>query len=131
MAHSPTTLVLASGIFDLALALFHMTFWTLFQWPASLGSLGNVNRKILYILNLAVTALFILAGVLLLAYSFEVSTTGLGVAMLWGWSFFWLARAALQPAMFGLKRPLSWLLFLVFLLGSGLHGFAALSRSAI
>ena len=131
MAHSSSALVMASGLFNLALALFHMTFWSLFQWPASLGSLGSVNRKILYVLNLAVTALFILAGVLLLAYSSEVSSTGVGAALLWGLSLFWLARAALQPPMFGLKRPLSLLLFLVFLIGSGLHGFAALSRSAI
>jgi hypothetical protein len=131
MAHYSSTLVVASGIFNLVLAVFHMSFWRLFQWPVSLGSLGHVNRQILYILNLAITALFILSGVLLLAYSSDVLTTGLGLALLWGLALFWLARAALQPFMFGLRRPLSVLLFLVFLLGAGLHGSAALSRSAI
>lgn len=126
MTHSSSALVIASGMFDLALALFHMTFWRLFGWPDSLGSLGSVNRQVLYILNLAVTALFILAGVLLLAYPEDVSQTGLGSAFLIGLSLFWLARAALQPPMFGLGRPLSAVLFGVFLLGSALHGFAAL-----
>jgi hypothetical protein len=131
MAHYSSALVVASGIFNLILALFHMSFWRVFQWPASLGSLGHVNRQILYVLNLAITALFILAGVLLLAYSRDVLTTELGLALLWGLSLFWLARAALQPVLFGLKRRLSMILFLVFLLGAGLHGSAALSRSAI
>lgn len=126
MTHSSSALIIASGMFDLALALFHMTFWRLFRWPDSLGSLGSVNRQVLYVLNMAVTALFILAGVLLLAYPEDVSQTGLGSALLVGLSLFWLSRAALQPPMFGLGRPLSLLLFLVFLLGSGLHGFAVL-----
>jgi hypothetical protein len=130
MARYSSELVVASGLFNLALAVFHISFWRLFQWPTSLGTLGHVNRQVLYILNLAITFLFILAGVLLLAYSTDVRTTELGRALLWGLSVFWLARAALQPIMFGLKHPLSMLLFLVFLLGAGLHGFSALSRSA-
>jgi len=118
--------VVASGVFDLALALFHATFWRLFRWPQSLGSLGHINRNILYILNLAVAALFTLMGALLITYRSDVATTSLGAALLWGLSLFWLARAALQPQMFGLKKPLSVVLFGVFLLGSILHGWAAL-----
>jgi hypothetical protein len=131
MAHSFSSLVVIAGIFNLAFAVFHMTFWRLFQWPASLGSMGHTNRGILYALNMAVTAFFILAGILLLTYSSDVQTTGLGLALLWGLALFWLVRAALQPPVFGLKRPLSIVLFLVFLLGAGIHGSAALSRSAI
>jgi hypothetical protein len=131
MAHSFSTFVVIAGIFNLAFALFHMAFWRLFQWPVSLGSMGHINRGILYVLNMALTAFFILAGVLLLAYTNDVETTGLGFALLWGLALFWLARAAVQPPVFGLKRPLSIVLFLVFLFGAGVHGLAAWSRSAI
>jgi hypothetical protein len=131
MSHSFSTFVVLAGIFNLAFALFHMAFWRLFQWPASLGSMGHINRGILYVLNLALTAIFILTGVLLLVYPDDVENTGLGLALLWGLTLFWLARAAVQPAVFGLKRRLSIVLFLVFLFGAGVHGLAAWSRSAI
>lgn len=117
--------VFSSGIFNLAFALFHIGFWRIFNWPGSLGSLGAVNRQILYVLNLAVTAFFMLSGALLLAYPDDVTSTGLGAALLWGLTLFWLLRAFLQPAMFGLQKPLSTVLFLVFLFGAGLHGWAA------
>jgi hypothetical protein len=131
MPYYPSALVLSAGVFNLALALFHICFWQLFRWPASLGSLGYVNRQILYILNMAIAALFVLLGILLLVHTTQVATTGLGSTLLWGMSLFWLARALLQPVMFGLKKPLSVLLFGVFLLGAALHGFAAYSRSGI
>lgn len=130
MTRSFQTLLLAAALFNLALAAFHMTFWKLFQWPVSLGPLGNINRGILYVLNLAVTAFFVLAGVLLLAYPHDVATTGLGQALLWGLAFFWLARSALQPAVFGFSKPASIGLFVVFLGGAALHGLAALTASA-
>lgn len=123
--------LVAAGIFNLAFAAFHISFWKLFRWPASLGSIGSINRSILYILNMAVTWLFALVGLLLLVYPGEVETTGLGWGLLWGMAFFWLARAAIQPPVFGLRKPLSMALFLIFLLGAALHGFAALSRSAV
>jgi hypothetical protein len=131
MAPSSSTLVVIAGVFNLAFAAFHVAFWRLFQWPASLGSLGRTNRGILYVLNMALAALFVLVGILLLAYSEDVATTGLGSALLWGMALFWLARAAVQAPVFGLKKPLSMILLAVFLFGSGVHGLAAWSRSAI
>jgi hypothetical protein len=130
MTLSSSGLVVSAGIFDFALALFHCTFWRLFRWPESLGSLGNVNRKILYILNLAVLALFVLAGTLLVTCTADVLGTRLGFTLLWGLSLFWFLRAVLQPVMFGLGRPLSIALFLVFLLGAGLHGLAAMTSGS-
>jgi hypothetical protein len=127
MVHYSSELAVAAGIFNLMLALFHMAFWRLFQWPGSLGSLGQVNRRILYVLNLAVTALFVLLGYLLIVHASEFASTHLGPALLWGLALFWLLRAALQPPLFGLTKPLSMGLFLVFLLGSALHGLAAWS----
>jgi hypothetical protein len=131
MARLFSTLVVIAGVFNLAFAAFHITFWRLFQWPASLGSIGHANRGILYVLNMALTAFFILVGVLLLAYSGDVASTGLGSALLWGLALFWLARAAVQAPVFGLRKPLSMMLLVIFLFGAGVHGLAAWSRSAL
>lgn len=131
MALDSTVLTIAAGAFNVALALFHSMFWRLFRWPESLGALGRVNRQILYILNLALIAQFLLAACLLLLFTDEVAQSTLGLALLWGLSLFWLARALLQPVIFGLAKPLSVVLFVVFLIGAGLHGLAAWSRGAI
>lgn len=127
MATHFATLVFISGVFNLAFAAFHLAFWKLFRWPEALGSMGPVNRGILYVANMALIVLFLLVGVLLLAFPDDVQSTGLGCALLAGMALFWLARAAVQPPVFGLRKPLSIILFLIFLFGAGAHGLAALA----
>ena len=48
-----TNWILAAGVFNLALAAFHLLFWRLFGWPESLAATGVVNRGVTQILNLA------------------------------------------------------------------------------
>jgi len=40
----------AAGLFDLALAVFHMLFWRLFGWPGRLAALDPVNRGLVPVL---------------------------------------------------------------------------------
>ena len=59
--------IFAAGAFNLALAVFHLCFWRLFRWPASLAESGSLNRNVTQILNLAITYLFALFGTHLLS----------------------------------------------------------------
>jgi hypothetical protein len=116
--------MLAAGVFDIALAAFHLSFWRVFNWPGSLVQSGTINRGVTQILNLAVTYFFVLSGLVCLLYPSELGATALGRFWLAAMAGFWLARALIQPSFFGLRHPVSLALFGVFIAGAIIHGMA-------
>jgi hypothetical protein len=126
MASTPSVWIFAAGVFDLALALFHLLFWRLFGWPRSLEASGSVNRGITQILNLAITYLFVLAALLCFLFPHELAATAMGRFWLFAMAGFWLARSLVQPLFFSLRHPLSLALFAAFLGGTALHIAAGL-----
>lgn len=111
------TLILVTALFNIGFGLFHLCFWRLFDWKVELGKLQPVNQGIVPVLNLALTFLFLLVGVILLIEPPIRSLIG-------GMALFWLFRAALQPPYFGLRHPLSKLMMVLFVAGSLLHATA-------
>jgi len=116
--------ILASGVFNLALGVFHLSFWRLFGWPKSLVESGTVNRGVTQILNWALTYLFVLSALICFLFPADVAGTQLGQYWLLGMAGFWLARALIQPTFFGLRHPLSVTALCVFVLGAIIHGIA-------
>jgi hypothetical protein len=116
--------IFASGVFNLALAAFHLLFWRLFRWPRSLSGSGDLNRSVTQILNLAITYLFTLAALVCFLFPSELTATTLGRFWLIAMAVFWLARALIQPPFFGLRHPLSVAIFCVFVLGAVIHAMA-------
>jgi Na+-transporting NADH:ubiquinone oxidoreductase subunit NqrD len=121
--------IFAAGVFNLALAAFHLSFWRLFNWPRSLAESGDVNRSVTQILNLAVTYLFGLSALVCFMFPAELASSALGRFWLVAMASFWLARALIQPSFFGLRHTLSLTLFGLFIVGAIVHGTAwALAR---
>jgi hypothetical protein len=116
--------ILAAGVFNLALAAFHLSFWRLFNWPDSLAESGALNRGVTQILNLAITYLFILCALVCFLFPAELTATSLGRFWLIAMAGFWLARALIQPVFFGLRHALSLALFCAFIVGAVVHGVA-------
>ena len=116
--------ILAAGAFNLALAIFHLSFWQLFGWPKTLAPGGAVNSRITQILNLAIAYLFVLAGLLCLLFPADMAASAVGNFWLASMAGFWLARAVIQPVFFGLRHPMSVVLFGVFILGAMVHGMS-------
>jgi hypothetical protein len=46
-------LLIAGGILNVIMAVFHMAFWSLFNWPEELPKLSPENRGIMSMLNVA------------------------------------------------------------------------------
>ena len=122
--------ILAAGVFNLALAAFHLLFWRLFGWPATLAASGTVNRGVTQILNLALTYLFGLAAGICLLFAADIAATALGRFWLAAMAGFWLARALIQPSFFGLRHALSLVLFGIFIVGALIHGVAWATASS-
>ena len=117
----PETLVVAGGVFSAAFAVFHLFFWRLFRWKTDLATLTSLNRAIVQILNLCLTFVFVVFAYLSLMHSVELLATDLGNSLLFLIAVFWYLRAVEQILFFGLRRPLSIMFFVLFLVGGSLY----------
>lgn len=121
MSKNQSVLLLISAVYSMAFAVFHIFFWRLFEWRKDLGRLTFINRSVMQILNLCLIFVFVLFACLAVAHREEMICTALGRSLLAGISLFWLLRMIEQVFFFGLKRPLSIFLTLVFLVGAILY----------
>jgi len=110
-------ILIIGGAFHLAFAVFHMCFWKLFRWKEDLDKLRHVNRAVMQILNLCLTYLFIVFGILSIIYRQEMISTNLGNALLVSIAVFWILRMIEQLIFFGLKSTRSIVFTFLFILG--------------
>ena len=110
-------LIMFGGVFHLGFAVFHLFFWRLFRWKKDLAQLTYINRAVMQILNLCLTFVFIAAAYLSFFYSVELISSPLGQAVLILISAFWFLRIIEQLVFFGLRKRLSVILTLLFVMG--------------
>ncbi|MCB1553209.1 MAG: hypothetical protein KDJ14_05325 [Xanthomonadales bacterium] len=104
-------------------ALFHLLFWRLFDWPASLRTAGTANRAILPIANACLIYLFSAVGAVCLMFPQALLHSELGRALLAGMAGFWCLRLLLQFAYLRRRHPLVQGLNVAFVLGAGLFAW--------
>ena len=110
------------GYFNIALVVFHLLFWRLFNWPETLQPLSSLNRSIMQVMNLVLIFIFAMFAYLSLVHTWELYYTTLGRAVLLSVAVIFLLRALLQVIFFQLKHVASVVLLLAFItaLGVGL-----------
>lgn len=121
------TAMKAAGWFDIALAVFHMAFWRIFAWHQELARPLPTNGAIMRVLNIQMTLLFALFGILFLWSADEPFVPFFERMAMWIWSAFWVLRAVLQPVYFP-RGIVSGGFTVLFGLGAALHIVAAFAR---
>jgi len=119
-------LLFTGGIFNLGFGIFHLFFWKLFDWKNDLASLSFINRNVMQVLNLCLAFVFFVFAYISVFHSSEMLTTGLGSALIFAISIFWFLRAIEQIIFFTLRKPISWILFILFPLGGASYGALAI-----
>lgn len=119
-----TTLAFLAGLFNIGFAVFHLGFARLFRWQRKLAVLDPLNRGLMHVINLALTAMFLVVGLALAAEPHQSASTALGRWLLGGMTAFWIARFLVQKPYFGLRHPMAIGLAIVFVAGAALHGAA-------
>ncbi len=117
----PEQLILVAGVYNFLFAGFHLMFWRLFHWRVELARLTSVNRAVVQVLNLCLTFVFVIFGILALMHGPDLVSTPLGRSLLALIALFWLLRAAEQMIFFGMRHWVSWIFTVVFVAGSAFH----------
>lgn len=108
--------VFAAALFDVAIFVFHVLFWRLFRWPASLEASGRLNSAITQTLNVMLTYVFAVYAVALFWQGREA-----GPALLLPAVGFGVLRIWLQLRLFGVESRLSRIFTGLMVLGTFLH----------
>lgn len=117
------TYIIIGGIYNLGLAIFHILFWKIFNWKKELRLLNSVNRSTIQVLNIFLIAVFLIFGYISIFHTNELSSTSLGITLLFSFSLFWFFRAFAQIYFYGLKNRISFILFMVFILGGLIYTY--------
>lgn len=117
---------MAGGVLTAGFAVFHLFFWKLFRWNWDLAKLTSVNRAIVQILNLCLIFAFVIFAYLSLAHTAALLATDLGRSLLFLIAVFWYLRAVEQVVFFGLRKPVSIMFFVLFLVGGSLYALPLL-----
>ena len=121
------TLIKIGGLLNLALAMFHLLFWRLFNWREDLRSLSHLNRGIMQALNMTLTVVFIAFAYLSLVHTYELYLTTLGRSLLLSISVMFMLRAIMQVVYFRLMHWGSTAFLVLFIAGGLLYGIPAIS----
>ena len=107
-------LIIAGGVYNIALILFHVMFWRIFKWPETLNSLNYVNKATIQVLNISITFIFFIFSYISFALTQELINTPLGNSLLALMSGLWLFRAVQQVIFYKLKHKASVVLTFFF-----------------
>lgn len=122
-------LIKAGGVCNIALVIFHLLFWRIFDWKADLRNVSVLNRAIMQVLNVSLTLTFMIFGYISLAHTDELLSTALGRSLLVLMALFWFARSIEQIVFFKLKHWGSVAFLAFFLTGALLYAIPAMCNT--
>jgi len=120
-------LVRGAGLATLCFAAYHAALPRLMNWHEDLESLYIANRKVVRALNIGVTYLLVVMGLLSLLAAPDLLSTALGRWVLWGLAGFWALRVGIQVVVFGYEWKPSYALTAAFVVMTVLYGAAVVS----
>jgi len=130
-------LIYAGGAYQLVWAFAHLQFPKQLDWGHALAKLDDFNRILMLIFSKLLLVFYLGTALICFMHARELLDTNIGLTVLLFLSAYWLVRALLQVQYFGFKRAnalnvklsssgisnqaVSYILFVIFLVGSGLY----------
>ena len=116
-----TLLLHLCGIYNLAFAIFHISFWKIFKWNEDLKRNSVGNRAIIQILNIRLIYIFLLMAFIYFFYPDQLIETKIGFVLLIGFLGFWIGRTVEQFIFLRVKSKMVTILTVVFFIGIIIH----------
>lgn len=113
-------LVFAAGVFNGLFAVFHMFFWKLFNWPASLAALDATNRELMPIFNIHTVFVLVFFAYACFAHAKDLAQIRMGRRVSLAIGGFWILRTVNEFLYFDSAQPKSQILAAVFVSGAAL-----------
>lgn len=109
------------GIYNLLLAVFHISFWKIFRWEETLDKGTKATKIVTQIMNIQLIYLFLFMAFIYLFFTKELLNSKIGNAILIGYAGFWAVRFVQQFIFLKQKGKFVIGLTILFLVGAVLH----------
>lgn len=116
-----TLLLTLCGIYNLAFAIFHISFWKIFKWKEDLKRTSIANRAIIQIMNVRLIYIFLLMSFIYIFYQDQLMETKIGFFLLVGFLGFWVGRTVEQFIFLRVKSKMVTILTVLFFIGIIVH----------
>lgn len=120
-------MIVAAGLFNLAIAVFHVLIGRVLGWPKKLEVLDRSNRAAMRFLNIALIVLLTTIGLSFIFFTNDVRATPLGQFLVVAMLMFWFVRLILQPMYLGWLSRSSLRAIPVLIVGVLLHAAALMA----
>ncbi|MBC8184761.1 hypothetical protein H8E88_27015 [candidate division KSB1 bacterium] len=110
-------ILIIGGIYNLGFAVFHIFFWKIFRWKADIRSVIKINKGIMYVMNLCLIYVFLFFGYISIFHNDMLLSSKLGTTILIFISVFWFLRAIEQIFFFDIRKSVSIILTIIFIIG--------------
>jgi hypothetical protein len=121
-------IILLCGIYNIGFAIFHVSFWKIFQWDTELKKISFANSGIMQILNVQITFYFVFVAVFCFVFPTELLTTKFGSYFLGTASLFWFIRTIQQLIFLRANNYKLHILTIIFLAGAILFALPILMK---
>lgn len=122
------TIILLCGIYNIGFAIFHISFWKIFQWDTELKKISFANSGIMQILNVQIIFYFLFVAVVCFVFPTELLTTKFGNYFLGAASLFWFIRTIQQFIFLRANNYKIHILTIIFLAGAVLFALPILIK---
>jgi hypothetical protein len=120
-------LLIIGGIYNLGFVIFHISFWKIFRWKADLRSVMEINKGIMFVMNFCLIYVFLFFSYISIFHNDLLLNSSLGNIILVFISLFWFLRAVEQIIYFEIKKPVSIVFTIVFIIGGILYLYPVLN----
>ncbi len=114
-------LIKTGGVLNALLGVFHLFFWSLFNWPENLRCLSFDDRAIMQVLNLHVALPVFIFAYISITQSKEMLSSKVGKTMVMGVALFYIVRAINEGIFWKLKDSTSVISLMMWLVIAGLY----------
>ncbi len=83
-------IIFICGLYNIGFAIFHISFWKIFNWDSELKKLSFANKAVMQLLNVQIIYYFIFVAIICFVFPTELITTKFGNFFMGGASMFWL-----------------------------------------
>jgi hypothetical protein len=110
-------LIWIGGLYNFAFFIFHIFFWKMFNWGEDLKKLLPINRAVMQVLNLCLMFALLIFAYMSFFHNQEMQSTAIGVSLALFIALFWGIRAILQLVYFSRTKLVSYIFFVIFVIG--------------
>ncbi len=121
-------IIFICGLYNISFAIFHISFWKIFNWDSELKKLSFANKAVMQLLNVQIIYYFIFVAIICFVFPTELITTKCGNFFLGGASIFWLIRTIQQFIFLRANHYKIHFLTFIFLVGTILFALPILMK---